>query len=129
MTLNRQALSFIYTEPVCHIRRPLTVLLAQPWQELNPPAQTTLYKLIQALGIHPFRVPLVHRPTLTEHEVRVLNTEVILAFGINTDTPLYTVQHIAHTAVVYAEQLPLFSESKESKQKLWQTIKPLFALK
>ncbi len=131
MKLRHPALPFIFNETAYSIRRRLTLVLPEPWHYLHPEAQQTLHRLIRAVGLDPMQVPILLRMYLSEQDIPMLNTDIILAFGIPFASVKenYTVLQKGSTSVLLAEEITAFTSDKEAKQKLWRALKPLFGVK
>ncbi len=128
MKLNHKAIPYIFDVPAYHVKRRLTILIAQPWCELSEEARTTLYKLIQALNIPGQGVPVIKRTALKTNEIQVLNTTFIISFEVplNGYPDKYHLYRIADTTFVLADNLNTFCGDKSLKQKLWQLLQHKF---
>lgn len=128
MKLNPLALPFIFDVPAYRIRKRLAILINQPWAELTEEARTTLHKLIQAVNLPVHHVAVIERTHLKEEEVKYLNADFIIAFGLSANNGMepYRLLQVQHSRVVLADNLLTFSSDKSLKQKLWDVLKPNF---
>ncbi|MCS6974231.1 MAG: hypothetical protein NZM13_07085 [Cyclobacteriaceae bacterium] len=128
MKLNPLALPFIFDVPAYRIRKRLAILINQPWAELTEEARTTLHKLIQAVNLPVHHVAVIERTHLQEEEVKYLNADFIIAFGVTVDNRMepYRLFQFHYSRVVLADNLQVFSIDKNLKQKLWDILRSNF---
>jgi hypothetical protein len=115
-----------YGEEVYAIAPPVTVVLGQPWQDLNNEERQLLSKILAAIRQSMERVRILHQTKLDLSEWSAKPGQIIAFVPPAKGVGLYEVFRTDSSSIIFADPLTVLLINEPAKKKLWSALQTMF---
>lgn len=116
----------IFQEEIYDFQAPTTVVLSEPWDQLQEPGRILLTKILQAVRLSLDAVRILHQAEFDlsgyTDKPRLLICFISPPKGVSR----YEVHRAGGSAMVFADSLDALVQDEAGKRKLWAALKDLF---